>query len=570
MKITKTFLFLSTILLVVLFAFNACNTTNDQNAEIATSTAIVNKEPTKLLVSQPFKNVNQSPKVLSHQNPSKPKSYTLETGTVINVPADAFEYLDGQPVEGAVELQFTEIHSAAEIIASGIPMKFIDENGEEQQMQSAGMFEIQGVQNNQPVRIAEGKTIDIALLSDVEGDYDFWSFDEDKGNWLNEGAREATDGPVQNVTPTAVQNQIRQLENQTKKKPVKPEFSDANKLVFNDLDLSSAPELKNQKPVVLIYVGKDKSKAPQENKWIRNPGIWHKKTIKPVAGEEGIYELTLLGDKMYQIKVKSAPTALEIDKANADYQKELADYRTSVNLLKDQKSLIERRKTFMRLASLRGFGKYNYDVMWKKPDAISLKADFEMEGVPEMFKDKSIVYLITDNGRTVVSLPKTDWNKFRFSPSSDNKLLAVLPDNTAAIFKESDFEKQKEEMIESAGNAFVFSMESKEEEIESLADLDKLLSDASTEKIDPIQTVKVYPNPARSQVMISFESEASFEAPIQIFNASGQQVANRSMMTQRGENTEQFDISNLPNGNYMVRISTDDFVETKQLVIAKN
>jgi len=273
---------------------------------------------------------------------------------------------------------------------------------------------------------------------------------------------------------------------------------------------------------------------------------------------------------MYQIEAKAAPTALEIDKANADYQKELADYKAGLELLKNEEAMIENRKTFVRLAAVRGFGKYNYDIMWKFKDAVSLTADFEMEEVPDMVKDKSMVYLITSNGRTVVSLPKRDWGKFRFSPNADNKILAILPDNTASVFTESDFEEQKEELINADGNDFVFSLEKRDEKIESLDDLDKLIAEASFDVVEPIQKVKIYPNPARDQATLSFESELSMEFPIQIFDVNGRVVARQNTLTQVGENQVNLDVANLTNGNYMVRMTGKDFNSTEQLVIVKN
>ena len=573
MKTISTFCSLSCLILVLVSAFIGCkNDVKQDNAYDETDMGATSNDqgPTKLLVSQPFTNVRQAPEVLTLSDPSSPKSYTLKTGTTIKVPANAFEYLDGQPVTGSVDLVFTEIHSAAEIIASGIPMKFIDENGITQQMQSAGMFELRGEQNHKPIQIVAGKAVDIALVSDVEGAYDFWSFDEEKGNWDNEGAIVAEEGPTQNITPIARKRKIERLKKQTKNKPIKPEFSDANKLVFNDLDLSQTPELKSQDPVVLIYVGTDKSKAPEENKWIRKPGIWHKKMIKLIDAKEEIYELTLLGDKMYQIEVKAAPTALEIDKANDDYQKELANFRAGVEQLKNEEALIENRKTFVRMAAVRGFGRYNYDIMWKLKNAVALNADFEIAEVPDMVKNKAMIYLITDNGRTVVSLPKRNWDKFRFNPKADNKLLAVMPDNTAAIFTESDFEEQEEELIEAHKNDFVFSLDRKEDKIETLADLDALLSDDSDDEIDPIQEIKLYPNPASDRVTLSFISEHSIEIPVQIMDANGRVVATQTNLSTPGKNKFELDVSNLPNGNYMVRIITETFSKTQQLVVVKN
>ncbi len=563
----------NSLFVLLLIAFAACNSDKDQsNTDAAddASAQMSSNEPLKLKVNQPFKNVNQSPKVLTHKDNEQAQTFTMETGTVIRVPAAAFEYMDGTPVQGAVELQFTEMHSASEIVVSGIPMKYIDEKGEEQWMQSAGMFEIKGFQNDKEVKIAEGKELEVELQSDVAGDYDFWSFDEEKGNWNNEGPVAAKEGPVQTVTPTAVQSKINQLKKQTKKKPVKPTINEANKLVFNDLNLDRCPDLKGQKPVVLLFADNDASKAPEKNKWIRKPGIWHKKTITPVAGSDGLYELTLFGDKMYQIKVKAAPSALEVDKAKAAYQKELAEYNQSIKLLKDTEALAEQRQSFIRMTRVRGFGRYNCDVLWNRRDAVNLRADFDVEDVADMVEDMAMIYLITDNDRTVINLPKRSWNSFRFSPSADNKILAVLPDNTAAVFTESEFEEQQDEMIESKGGEFVFSLDNTEQKIETLEDLDGILEEASMENVDVIQEVKVYPNPARDRVTVSYESSESIATPIMIFDANGRQVAIQNTTAQPGENKVEFNLGNLPNGNYVIRLTAGTFMSTKQLVVVRN
>lgn len=556
---------------LLLLSFIACETDKDQNDKITNVDAMTqNDAPLKLAVNQPFKNINQRPSVLTHKNVEKAQDFTMNSGTVIRVPANAFEHVDGRPVEGAVELKFTEMHKASEIITSGIPMKYIDDKGELQWMQSAGMFEIQGLQNGQPVKIAEGKTIEVDLRSDVEGDYDFWVLDEEKGNWINEGPVEAKEGPTQNVSNPAVQEKVDQLRKRTKTKPVKPEINEANKLVFNDLNLDKCPDLKGQKPLVLIYAGNDKSKSPEENNWIKKPGLWHKKTITPVVGTEGLYELTLLGDKMYQIKVKAAPTALDIDKSNKAYQKELAEYKASIALLKDTEKMLENRQSFIRMTRVRGFGIHNCDVLWSRKDAVNLIADFDVEEVPEMVEDLALFYLITDNGRTVINLPKRSWKSFRFSPSANNKILAVLPDQTAAILTEGDFEQQKGAMMESEGEEFVFSLDNTGEKMESLDDLDDLLEEASIENTAIIQQIKIYPNPARDRATVTYESKQSIATPILIFDAKGQQVAMQNTTSQIGENKVELNVSNLQNGNYIVRITAGDFSGAKQLVIVKN
>jgi len=547
---------------LLLFSIGACNqeTTNENSTKVTQES--FEAVPAKLAVEKPFKTLNQQSEKISLADVSQPQVYTLNSGTVINVPANTFEDLDGNQVEGEVQLEFREINSAAEIIASGIPMHFIDDNGETQWMQSAGMFEVEGFQNGKPVRIAEGKGIDISYASEVEGDYDFWSFDEEKGNWKNEGATESKPALTLEADPAAIQQEIKALKRKTSVPPTKPVFEEANKLVFNDLDVSNCPALKGQNPVVLMYSGNDNAKAPKKNKWIRKPGIWHKKIIKPVGNGE--YELTMLGDKMYQIKVKEAPTALEVDKENEAYQQKLAAFRANTKLLaqkvaklSDRAAMQKQQNRFLRMARISGFGIHNYDRLWKRKDAVSLLADFEIDGIHDAAKNLIGIYLITDDDKTVVKLPRNIWKKFRFSPSAQNKVLAVLPDNEVALFDNDDFEEERDDMIAASGSDYTFNMGNDRETIDSMNDLDEILNGESRE----LRDVKYYPNPANAHVTIALEEPID---RMQLLNMHGQIVTEKSDLP---EGKTEINVSNYPPGNYLLRFEKGRSAKTEKLII---
>ena len=459
---------------------NGSNSNFNQNLngdEIALINTDASTTPSKLLIQKPLKKVGESKstKKIHIENPAEASSHTLLSGTVINIPASAFVDENGKAITTSVELDYKEIKTASEIIASGIPMKVVDENGHTQWMQTAGMFDIQGFQNDNAVYITEGKSIEVDFASDVPGEYDFWYFDEEAGNWGNRGTVDAR--ATGSESTASNEAEVQRLRDLTKIKPQKPQNEEGNKLIFNDLDTKFCPELKDKKEIVLVYVGSDEKKAPKNNKWINKPGTWHKKVIKPTK-QKDIYQLTLLGEDMYQIDVKLALDGLALDKANAEYQRQLAEYRKNIKMLKDKENILKEQAAFKRLVRVQGFGIYNYDILWKRQDAIALKADFDFEGLPEMVKDLVTVYYITDDNKTVVALPKRDWGSFRFSPSEKNKLLAILPGNKTAVFSNSDFEAQKENLIAAAGSDYVFSMSSEDETIESMDDLEGLLARA--------------------------------------------------------------------------------------------
>lgn len=130
-------------------------------------------------VAPPFKAVS-IPTDTASFDPSKPKVLNLSGGSSVEVPANAFVDADGNFITEPVTLSCREIKSAADIVVSGIPMTFTDENGEEQQFKSAGMFDIRGTAGGKEIFIAEDKSIKVNFASPVEGDYDLFYLEEEQ------------------------------------------------------------------------------------------------------------------------------------------------------------------------------------------------------------------------------------------------------------------------------------------------------------------------------------------------------------------------------------------------------
>ncbi|HAS44079.1 MAG TPA: hypothetical protein DCS93_26615 [Microscillaceae bacterium] len=121
-------------------------------------------------IHSPF--VNQSIDVRYNEleiNNEEAKTLRLENGTTIHIPAYSFIDKDGRPVKGKVKLNYREMHSAADVIASGVPMEY-DSAGVKNNLETAGMFEIRGKKGKEPVYIAQGKTIDVQFASRHEGE----------------------------------------------------------------------------------------------------------------------------------------------------------------------------------------------------------------------------------------------------------------------------------------------------------------------------------------------------------------------------------------------------------------
>lgn len=104
-------------------------------------------------------------------------------GSQIRIPSNSFVDNKGKTIVGDVTIEYREFHNLADVIGSGIPMSY-DSAGVQRHLQTAGMFEMNGTQNGQPVFIAPEKELEVTLASqnDKPGFHQY-IFDTISGNW---------------------------------------------------------------------------------------------------------------------------------------------------------------------------------------------------------------------------------------------------------------------------------------------------------------------------------------------------------------------------------------------------
>lgn len=111
-------------------------------------------------------------------------SVTHNKATKIKVPANSFVDKQGQDIRGDVTIEYREFHHPADIIVSGIPMTY-DSAGHRYNLESAGMFDIRGYHNGEPVFIKPDKSLEVELASqNAENRFNQYYFDTVAGNWL--------------------------------------------------------------------------------------------------------------------------------------------------------------------------------------------------------------------------------------------------------------------------------------------------------------------------------------------------------------------------------------------------
>lgn len=458
-------------LAITLLIFTNCNTTEtieDATQEVAEVIDNESVEVKKLLVNAPLEKVEAATHSFSVKA-EKGITFTMDNGSSIEIPANAFVDKKGNIVTGNVEISYQEYHTPAQIISSGIPMKVITEDGEEW-MQTAGMFKIEGSQKEEQVFIAKGKSINVNMASYVDGEYDFWYLDEKVGNWDNLG--------VSQPTANSLGNNGDQVVGQTGaniKRPSKPIAYNEQEALNFELDYSDFPALKDKKGLVWQYAGNSKEQSPAKNEWIYNED-WTDIELKEKGKEQ--YQVTLTSDrKTYSIPVVAVLTGQDYEAAMAAYQEQFKAYEAALELSKNQEVVQKQRAEFLRSYAVEDFGIYNYDILYKDKRRMQLAVDFEFEGIynSAAFKKNAIVYLITADDRAVVPYDDTSKNQFSMNPNAENKLVAILPDNKVAVFSAEDFEANKSDIIAARGGHYTFKLSMVEQAIASVEELDNVI-----------------------------------------------------------------------------------------------
>jgi hypothetical protein len=79
--------------------------------------------------------------------------------------------------------------------------------------------------------------------------------------------------------------------------------------------------------------------------------------------------------------------------------------------------------------------------------------------------------------------------------------------------------------------------------------------------------LRVFPNPAKAWVEISFERSVESVLAIDVIDIKGQVVAQLLNEKRSGKFVQKFDTSTLPNGLYFVRLVENDKISSQKLIV---
>jgi hypothetical protein len=329
-------------------------------------------------------------------NTEKGDTITLAEGTQIFIPAGIFVDAKGAPVIGDVQLHYRAFYSPGEIIASGITM-FYDSANTEHVFTTAGMFEINGTQNGSPVRIAQGKSIEMDFASSRDDQtYSFYQLDTANAEWKYI----TTNGKAQ---PNAMREKLMTELAGIFSKPAEPKLYDPKKPVINiDVDVSNHPELAGYEGLLWQYAGSGKD--PEQNKWIYETD-WTSAQLTVADSNTCMYNLGLSGSssgKTFSTTVFPSLKDDDYKQAMSEFREKMDNFTASENVRQEKRKNIALTSQFQRRTRIQTFGYHNWDWfdIFGEPEVFFSEFHFED---PEFEKQREnvAIYFVAIDGRAV-------------------------------------------------------------------------------------------------------------------------------------------------------------------------
>ena len=422
-------------------------------------------------------------------NPARDTVLELASGSTLKVEANTIVTMSGAVVKTPIQIQLNEVRKASEIILSGAPMRYFDENGEENWMETAGMFEIQAFSQGEMLKIAEGKAIQVDFASQTDQNVGFWHFDEALGNWVNLEINPPVAKRIA-LKPTSEESGAfkEQLSGSvsTDQQQIKDLPPAINAVLGNPkkilppfkIDYHKYPSLKEFRNLEWEYAGADPEKNPRNSDSFYEP--WSNITIEKASSTT--YELTFSrADETLVVPVRPcfrrAKDLAAFNESMAAYEEQRTELKAKQDKQKQQAKFAEQQNNFIRSATISKFGVYNWDALIKLREAVRFRSEFDFGiEIPEHLQNQITVFLITGKkDRSVIKFPKYDWAHFSFVPSMNNKMIAILPGGKAAVFLQKDFNRESASLLEANNGMYRFKMRLIPETIKEIEDLEKIL-----------------------------------------------------------------------------------------------
>ena len=344
-------------------------------------------------------------------------------GTVIKIDPNTFTYANGAIVYNQIQIKVREMHTANDIFKSGIPMSV--DGARNNFLQSGGMLEIRAFDNNEELKIADGKSISIELANFSPAKGFSLYYLQGNENWKVSDTFNLKKNERKSNALDKIANFL--------KKPFVKKSNPVNDKYLIVANLKEVPHLKAfQNLHWKILEGTDPDIV---EKCMRLS--WDDVVVTPLKNKKNLYNLAFTRSIMVQgsgndtifLNVQATPS----NTSDTSFAKQLDEYNRAIVRLNDEKIRLQAEADMVSSFQIRQLGVWNIDKIMNNEELVkcSLKFDFEKQIDPLVNHVKLFVLYEEDNS-VVYYLPQ-DWDKVRLSKIKRTSLVAVLPNNKVAI-----------------------------------------------------------------------------------------------------------------------------------------
>lgn len=376
-------------------------------------------------------------------NPSKDTVIHRHTGTLLEIPKNAFLNSKGEAITTPVKINFREFSNPLEIYLGGIPMDYVNEKGEKMAFESAGMFEITVSNKEEDIQVNPNNKIKVTMNSyQSQNNFNNYDYDSTKKQWTVTGQN--------TFSKTSKETEIEALP----KAPEPPRMATAYSFQIADVfhDENTLADYENVwfEPVVrrekdqIGFDSKDIKVKDLDNgtyeiefiPWLKLHDSIPTKVVCYLAfKDKASYNKALKRyQKRYATRIKIAREKriqLERDWENYYRKKKEYDLFIAKNAVKKAKGADK----IIRTLEVNQFGFVNCDLPINYPQGAKMKVSFTNEvNEPLVLKNVVLVELGTN---ALFRYQET----IQYNPNKSNYLWGITPEGKFAYFTSEDFKQ---------------------------------------------------------------------------------------------------------------------------------
>ena len=267
-------------------------------------------------------------------------TYTTPSGTRLVVPTMAFANRYGSLVGGEVDIHIREMHDFVDIFLSGVPMD-IKVDGQNRQLESAGMVEVYATQHGERITLMPEKVIELELRSETQlaeaslDDFNIYYLDEANRQWTYQAKAQLKMAPLSKTDEPQNESVL------TPSKPLEPVLTPAQ--INQRYPMPKAPtppvaSTENGTTLELDFVGGD-ANAPQyagtiwelaetNDEQLAQLGsrTWTQHQFEPQSDQQ--YKLVLSdSDEELVLRVRPVLAGADLERAQMAFAEQLAVYQ---------------------------------------------------------------------------------------------------------------------------------------------------------------------------------------------------------------------------------------------------